>query len=90
VPSYEEVRLLDGLPRFVSSATQETHRMAFRRSCLFEYLALACLAIWLAGCGGRAMGTVEGKVTYKGKPVNDATIQFQSLEIFLKACLHTR
>lgn len=45
-------------------------------------LAVGFVLLGIVGCGGssKTMGTVEGKVTYQGKPVSGAQVMLQSPE----------
>jgi hypothetical protein len=43
---------------------------------VFKFCCILCLAVWCSGCSDSLESTVRGVVTYHGKPVADAMVNF--------------
>ncbi|MFT3920904.1 MAG: hypothetical protein QM778_00050 [Myxococcales bacterium] len=63
----------------------QLHRLGSWRNqtlagCQWHPFVTCILLVLIAGCGGRGMGKVQGKVTVNGKPVTSGTIMFYPAE----------
>ena len=43
---------------------------------VFKFCCILCLVVWCSGCSDSLESTVRGVVTYQGKPVADAMVNF--------------